>query len=241
VQHHPRHVRLDLGDLDAVVGLHRRLDHARHVGAAVRAALRPHRLATGRVGVQRAVRSGMDPGFRAGLAFAVRLAPLRGRRAGVIRRLRRRLQLLPQRRILRFQHGNSGHQRVDPREQGRVLSRKHLTPRGQSVDPRQQRRTRRGLLDRRQRKGIGARDHKQVDSHLEPQRNRNLTVAPRATHTRVCWTHSGSLSNYHFISLNSSVLSNVYLLWKICTMDTVLRHHSLKSIGADASAEMQSG
>jgi len=45
----------------------------------------------------------------------------------------------------------------------------------------------------------------------------------------------------HFILLNSDVLSNVYLLGKICTMDTVLRHHSLKLIGADASAEMQSG
>lgn len=45
----------------------------------------------------------------------------------------------------------------------------------------------------------------------------------------------------HFILLNSGVLSNVYLLWKICIVDTVLRHHSLKSIGADASAEMQSG
>jgi len=31
------------------------------------------------------------------------------------------------------------------------------------------------------------------------------------------------------------------LLEKVCILDTVLRHHSLKSVGATASAEMQSG
>ena len=95
VQDHPRHVRGDLGDLDAVVGLHRHLGHVAHVGAAVWAALHPDRFATGRVGVQRTVRSGMDPGFRARLAVTIRLAPLRGRRAGVVRRLRRHLQVRP--------------------------------------------------------------------------------------------------------------------------------------------------
>src|SRR3712207_7689868 len=35
MQDHPRHVRLDLGDLDAVVGLHRHLRHGAHLGVAV--------------------------------------------------------------------------------------------------------------------------------------------------------------------------------------------------------------
>jgi len=45
----------------------------------------------------------------------------------------------------------------------------------------------------------------------------------------------------HFVFPDSRVLLDVHLLGKFCILDTVLRHHSLKSIGADASAEMQSG
>jgi hypothetical protein len=95
VQDHPRHVRGDLGDLDAVVGLHRRLGHVAHVGVAVGAMLCAGRLVAGRIGMQRPVRSGVHPELGAGLAIAVRLAPLRGWRARVVRRLRRRFQLLP--------------------------------------------------------------------------------------------------------------------------------------------------
>ncbi len=40
---------------------------------------------------------------------------------------------------------------------------------------------------------------------------------------------------------NSKILFDVYLLGKICILDTVLRRHSLQSIGAGASAEMQGG
>jgi hypothetical protein len=45
----------------------------------------------------------------------------------------------------------------------------------------------------------------------------------------------------HFILLNSTILFDVYMLGKICIMNAVLRGHSLKSVDADALAEMRSG
>jgi len=45
----------------------------------------------------------------------------------------------------------------------------------------------------------------------------------------------------HFILRNPTILFNFYMFGKVCIMNTVLRHHSLKSVDADASAEMQGG
>ena len=170
MQDHPRHIRLDLGDLDAVVGLHRHLGHARHVGAAAGAVLRAHLRASGRVRVKRAVRPGMDPGFRARLAVPVRLVTLRRRRAGVAGRLRRRLQLLPQRRVLGLQGDN-------PRQQRRVLALERFYPRRQRLDLRQQRGDQRVPLGGRPRDEVRGLGHRQVDSRHAPQRNRNLPTA----------------------------------------------------------------
>jgi len=43
----------------------------------------------------------------------------------------------------------------------------------------------------------------------------------------------------HYVLLNLKILLDVYSLGQTCILATVVRHHSLKSIGADASAEMQ--
>jgi hypothetical protein len=56
-----------------------------------------------------------------------------------------------------------------------------------------------------------------------------------------CFSPSRAQGSPHFILLNSTILFDVYMLGKICIMNAVLRGHSLKSVDADALAEMRSG
>ena len=76
MQHDPRHVRHNLGDLDPVVAVKRSLGHPAYVGMAMRAAIRQHVATPRRVGMQRTVRSAMDLALRLRLALAVRLLAL---------------------------------------------------------------------------------------------------------------------------------------------------------------------
>ena len=66
MQRHPRDVRRDPGDFDAVVFLADDLRHAGHVGATTLAGRRQHRALRGWVGVQRTMRTPMRLGLRLG-------------------------------------------------------------------------------------------------------------------------------------------------------------------------------
>ena len=105
IQRHPRDVRLDRGKLDVVVGVERGLRDARQVGPAMSAMIGQDVALARRIGMQGTVRSGMRCASARAPArrrrVGRRLPALRGRRAGIVRRLRWQLQLLTQRRVLR--------------------------------------------------------------------------------------------------------------------------------------------
>ena len=138
VQRHLRHVGLDLGDLDAVVGVNRPLPDARHVRPAMPALCGQHVALARRIRMQWAVRPGMRLALGPRRGFLAALLPTRRRRARVVRCLRRQLQLRPQLRIFLFQR---------------------VKPFAQLVDPSQQRRDQRILLGARQRGRIKWQSH----------------------------------------------------------------------------------
>ena len=92
MQRHARHVRLDVGDFDMIVGLARALRARRNIGAAMLAG-RGEQIAPARgIWMQPPVRAGMGLARAfAGGAFR-RLLSARGRRAGIIRRPWRQAQ-----------------------------------------------------------------------------------------------------------------------------------------------------
>ena len=120
MQRHARHVRLDVGDFDMIVGLARALRARRNIGAAMLAG-RGNQIALGRrIGMQRPMRAGMR------LALVLAGGVLRGllslarRQTGIVRRLRRFAQFGFERgdaRLLLFdarvQQVNLRQQRVD--------------------------------------------------------------------------------------------------------------------------------
>ena len=96
MQRHPRDVRLDLRNLDVVVGVERRLRDARHVGPAMATLIDQNIAPARRIRMQRTMR----PRMRNAGAFTPahsrigrRLLPLRRRRARIVRRLRRQTEL----------------------------------------------------------------------------------------------------------------------------------------------------
>ena len=107
IQRHPRDVRLDRGKLDVVVGVERGLRDARQVGPAMSAMIGQDVALARRIGMQGTMHAGMRSAPARAPArrrrVGRRLPALRGRRAGVVRRLRWQLQLLTQRRVLRPQ------------------------------------------------------------------------------------------------------------------------------------------
>ena len=121
IQRHPRDVRLDRGKLDVVVGVERGLRDARQVGPAMSAMIGQDVALARRIGMQGTVRSGMRcASARAPVRrrrVGRRLPALRGRRAGIVRRLRWQLQLLTQRRVLRPQRSVICLQAGQPRRQ----------------------------------------------------------------------------------------------------------------------------
>ena len=92
IQRHPRDVRLDWGKLDVVVGVERGLRDARQVGPAMSAMIGQDVALARRIGMQGTVRSGMRCASACAPArrrwVGRRLPALRGRRAGIVRRLR---------------------------------------------------------------------------------------------------------------------------------------------------------
>ena len=121
IQRHPRDVRLDRGKLDVVVGVERGLRDARQVGPAMSAMIGQDVALARRIGMQGTVRSGMRCASARAPArrrrVGRRLPALRGRRAGIVRRLRWQLQLLTQRRVLRPQRSVICLQAGQPRRQ----------------------------------------------------------------------------------------------------------------------------
>ena len=121
IQRHPRDVRLDQGKLDVVVGVERGLRDARQVGPAMSAMIGQDVALARRIGMQGTVRSGMRCASARAPArrrrVGRRLPALRGRRAGIVRRLRWQLQLLTQRRVLRPQRSVICLQAGQPRRQ----------------------------------------------------------------------------------------------------------------------------
>ena len=114
---HPCHVGRDRRNLDAVVSLQFRLYDARHIRPAMRAVRRHHVALARRIGMQRPMRAGVRLSLGLAARFLARLLAQRGRRAGIVRRLRRKAKFgfqfanpLAQFRVLR-------HQRLDPRQQ----------------------------------------------------------------------------------------------------------------------------
>ena len=170
MQAHLRHVGLDLRDLDPVVDVHGRLRDARHVRPAMRARLSQDVSRAGRVRMQRAMRPGMRRSLGLAARLFVGLLAARGRQGRVVRRLRRQLQLLAQRRILSPQRRVLG-------AQHRVLALEFLHPRGQSLDlpgqrvhPPEQLRDQRILLAPRQGRQSRRQAHSSVDSYLSIRR-----------------------------------------------------------------------
>jgi hypothetical protein len=120
VQRHPRDIRLDLGNLDPVVSVDRRLRHARHICPAMRAMLGQNVALARRIRMQGTMRPGMRLALGTLRGIAVALLSFGRRRAGIVRRLRRQLQLLaqcrvlgPQRHVLGFQAGKARRQHLD--------------------------------------------------------------------------------------------------------------------------------
>src|SRR6201994_449336 len=150
MQRHPRYIGRDLRDLDPVVGLDRDLGHAGHIGMAMGATICQHLAPARRVGVQRPVRPGMRLALRLRLALGVRLAALARRRARVFRRLRRQVQLLPQRRVFRLQRRHARQQRGDQRI----------------------------LLGRRKQREIRGWSHRIVESRPDPHVNKISRLVP---------------------------------------------------------------
>ena len=113
MQRYARYVRHDLRDLNPVIGVNRRLDDRAYIGATMLAAIGQDVAPLRRVRMQGSVGSGMGRGLRLRLALAAGLVPLARRRRGVPRRLRREVQPLTQRRVLRDQRIDPSQQRTD--------------------------------------------------------------------------------------------------------------------------------
>ncbi len=127
VQRHARHVRLDLRDLDPIIGFAGALLRPGHVGPAGLARYRQHVVVAGRVGVKQAMGAGMRLGLALQDRGQRRLLTLRRRQARVVRRLGRQAEL-------GFQFSHPRHQRGVQRHQGGVLCRQHLDPLQQGGD-----------------------------------------------------------------------------------------------------------
>ena len=110
VQRDPRHVGLDLRDLDAVVDLAGLLRDTGDVGAAALAAAREDVALRRRVGMQRPMRAGVRPALGLGRRRLGWLLPRRRRQAGIVRRLRRQAEPA-------LELGDPRHQDLDPRHQ----------------------------------------------------------------------------------------------------------------------------
>jgi hypothetical protein len=119
IEQHPRHVRPDLRDLDAIIFMHGRLRDTRHVGRTMRTARRRHLALARRVRMQRPMRPRMRPAIGFLRSLSRRLAAKARRKAGVVRRLRRLAKLVAKRRILFFQSGDARLHFREPRQQGR--------------------------------------------------------------------------------------------------------------------------
>jgi len=150
MQHHSRHIRFDLGQLDAVVTFERALGRPRYVGGAVRTFPRTHIEHTRRMGMQLPVRAAMRLAFRPARHFARSLLAAARRQARIVRRFRRLSQL-----------------RLKPRHpllQLRVLGNQHVDP----LDQRQDQRVLRGAIQRLQ---VGRFNHPPFESDSCLQRN----------------------------------------------------------------------
>jgi hypothetical protein len=154
MQRHPRHVRPARRDLDAVVTLADALRGAGDVGTAAPTRRCEHVARRGGVGMKRPMRAGMRVGLRLCGGWTGRLLPLRGRRARIVGRLRRK----PQRRL----------KLGDPHRQLRVLLHQRLDPRHQRGDQ--------SILVRR----VRWKRHAQVDSYPGAPRNPEINASPRA-------------------------------------------------------------
>jgi hypothetical protein len=143
MQHHARHVRLDLGQLDAVVAFERALFRLRHVTAATRAFLGAHVEGPGRIGMQLPVRPLVRLAFRLARRFARRFASLARRQARIGRRFGRLAEL--------------GFEPRQPLLQSRVLSRQRIGP----LDQRQDQRVLRRAVQKLE---VGWLDHPSLES-----------------------------------------------------------------------------
>ena len=92
-QRDTRDIGLDLGDLDVIVSLADDLRHAGNVRAAMLAGGRHHIAPGGGIWMQRPMRASVRLAVWLARRFIRRLAPLRGRRTRIIRRLRGRPSL----------------------------------------------------------------------------------------------------------------------------------------------------
>src|SRR5690348_3081510 len=111
------------------------------------------------------MRTRVNLALRLRLPLALWLRSLRGRLARIIRRLRRQVQLLTQRRILRLER--------------RVLRLKGGDALRQRLDPRQQCRDERVLLGGGQGRNVGCASHRIVESRPQPRVNRISDEAHR--------------------------------------------------------------
>ena len=126
-QRHARDIGLDLRDLDVIVGLAGDLRRAGDVSAAMLASGRHHIAPGCGIWMQRPMRASVRLAFWLARRIIRRLAPLRGRRARIVRRLRWQAKF-------RFEFGDA--------------CPKHGVFRNQSVDPRYQRDNQRVFLRR---------------------------------------------------------------------------------------------
>ena len=115
VQYHARHVGLDLGNLDPVVGASRPLRDARDIRPAMLAVTRRNIAMPGRVRMQLPMRPGMRLALGPARGLAIALVPRRRRRARIVRRLRRQVELFAQRRVLALQRFQARQQLHDQR------------------------------------------------------------------------------------------------------------------------------
>jgi len=129
MQPHLGDVRLDFGNLNAVVDVNRLLRNARHIRLAMRAMIGHDVPLLGRVGMQRTMRPGVRFALALARGLAVALMALRRRRTRVVGGLWGQVQFFsqlcvlgsqlrvvrPQRRILSFQGGQARQHRRDQR------------------------------------------------------------------------------------------------------------------------------
>jgi hypothetical protein len=147
-----RDFRRDLRNFDAVVFLEQALRHATQIGGTVGANCHKDVMPLGRLRMQGPVGARVDLPLRARLALAAALMSVGGRRARILRRLRRPAKLLAQRRIL-------GPQSLVGRAQGCILRCQRGDALRQLGKLRQQRRDQRVLVGDRHRGWVRSRSH----------------------------------------------------------------------------------